>query len=91
MSKVLFENGQTTPTFYASSDEGDLVFVDWSIKPPATAADAEKAVAEHVRTQYESERNNRHIVALERSPFYDDLLLTVHDFNFCIWKTSLEE
>ena len=30
-------------------------------------------------------------MALERSPFYDDMLLTVHDFHFCLWKTSLED
>jgi dynein intermediate chain 3, axonemal len=27
---------------------------------------------------------------LERSPFFEDLLMTVHDFNFCIWKTNLD-
>ena len=26
---------------------------------------------------------------VERSPFYDDLILTVHDFCFAIWKVSL--
>lgn len=40
---------------------------------------------------YECERNYRPVVALERSPFFEDLILTVHDFHFCIWKTSLEE
>ena len=39
---------------------------------------------------YECERNYRPVVALEKSPFFDDLILTVHDFHFCIWKTSLE-
>ena len=29
------------------------------------------------------------MLALERSPFYDDLLLTVHDFHFAIWKISM--
>ena len=29
------------------------------------------------------------MLALERSPFYDDLLLTIHDFHFAIWKISL--
>lgn len=40
---------------------------------------------------YDSERNYRPTLALERSPFFDDLLLVVHDFNFCIWKTTLQE
>jgi hypothetical protein len=35
VSRVLLMPKQTTPTFWAASDEGDLVLVDWSIKPPA--------------------------------------------------------
>lgn len=45
--------------------------------------------AEYVQRIYESERNSRPVLALQRSPFYDDLLLTVHDFHFAIWKISL--
>lgn len=30
------------------------------------------------------------MLALERSPFFEDLFLTVHDFYFCIWKTSTD-
>jgi hypothetical protein len=50
-----------------------------------------------VKKTYESERNYRPVLALERSPFADksdffsDLILTVHDFYFCVWKVdSLE-
>jgi len=91
LSKVLLMPKQTTTTFWASSDEGDLVQVDWSIKPPAGAGNAEEAAkfAEYVRKIYECERSYRPVVALERSPFFEDLILTVHDFHFCIWKTSL--
>jgi hypothetical protein len=46
---------------------------------------------EYVKIHYESERTYRPILALERSPFFDDLILTVHDFYFCIWKTSLQD
>ena len=93
LSRVLLMPKQSTPTFWAASDEGDLVLVDWSIKPPAGAGNAEEAAkfAEYVRKTYESERNYRPVVALERSPFFPDLILTVHDFHFCIWKTSMEE
>jgi len=91
LSKVLLMPKQTTTTFWASSDEGDLVQVDWSIKPPAGAGNTEDAAkfAEYVRKIYECERSYRPVVALERSPFFEDLILTVHDFHFCIWKTSL--
>lgn len=33
LSRILLQAGQTAPTFWALSDEGDLVLIDWSIKP----------------------------------------------------------
>lgn len=33
LSRLLFEEGQTTPTFWGASDEGELCLVDWSIRP----------------------------------------------------------
>jgi len=91
---VLLQPKQTSSTFYAASDEGDLVLVDWSVKPPPGAGgNAEEAAkfAEYVKKIYDCERNYRPIVALERSPFFEDLILTVHDFHFCIWKTSMDD
>lgn len=87
LSRLLFEKTQSTPTFWATSDEGDLVFVDWSIRP-VKEAEGEVRLPEYVQAIYESERNSRPCLALERSPFYEDLILTVHDFYFAIWKTS---
>lgn len=63
--------------------------VDWNIKPQA--GDPDNKVPEYVRQTFDSERNHRPVLALERSPFFDDLILTVHDFHFAIWKTSLGE
>ena len=90
ISRILFDPEQTLPVFWAASDEGDLVFVDWSVKPVG-GADGENKLAEYVKTHYSSERNARPVLSLERSPFYPDLLLTVHDFHFSIWKTSLDD
>ena len=92
LSRVLFHAKQTTSTFWAASDEGDLLMIDWSVKPVAAPGgeEGQKVFAEYVKTTYDVERNYRPVVALERSPFYDDLFLTVHDFHFCIWKTSGE-
>lgn len=28
----------------------------------------------------------RPTVALDVSPFFEDILLTLHDFHFCVWK-----
>lgn len=83
---MLFNLKQDTPTFYAASDEGDLMMIDWTIKP----AGEDAKFAENVRMTRDSERSFRPALALERSPFYEDLVLTVHDFHFAIWKTSIE-
>jgi len=51
----------------------------------------DQRAAEYVQRFYESERNSRPVWALERSPFFPDLLMTVHDFHFAIWKVSLTD
>lgn len=89
LSRILFEADQTTPTFWGASDEGELVNVDWSIRPAPGNEGADQRQIEYLQRVYESERNSRPVLALERSPFYDDLLLTVHDFHFAIWKVSM--
>jgi hypothetical protein len=33
LSRVLFDPNQTTTTFWAGSFEGELMMIDWSIKP----------------------------------------------------------
>lgn len=92
MSKIIFEPNQTTTTFWAASDEGDLLEVDWAVRPANQAGgnDNDKAQGEFIQTIYDTEKNYREVLALERSPFFDDIILTVHDYNFCIWKTSLK-
>lgn len=87
LSRILFQADQTTTTFWAASDEGELALIDWSVRPMQVGEDVR--AAECVMRIYESERNSRPVLALERSPFYEDLLMTVHDFHFAIWKISL--
>ena len=77
LSRILLKKDQTTPTFWAVSDEGELVLIDWSVKPVGSGDDGPK-FAEYVKRTYDSEKENRPALALERSPFYEDLLLTVH-------------
>jgi len=89
LSRILFDPKQDTTTFWGASDEGELALIDWSVRP--TQNGEEQRAAEYVQRIYESERNSRPVLALERSPFYEDLLLTVHDFHFAIWKISLLE
>lgn len=90
LSRVLFHPKQNTTTFWAASDEGDLLMIDWSVKPVGNANEEGNKYAEYVKLTYDSDRNYRPVYALERSPFFEDLILTVHDFHFCIWKTSID-
>jgi len=80
--RLILDPKQNTTTFWAVSDEGFLCFIDWSIKPVGTGDDQAK-FAEHVRRSYETYgcmREDRPALALERSPFFPNLLLTVHNF-----------
>jgi len=87
LSRVLFQKSQETPTFFASSDEGDLFMIDWAVKPIGE----DQKNAEFIRMTKDCERNYRPVVALERSPFFEELIMTVHDFHFAIWKTQLDQ
>lgn len=89
LSKILFDPKTSDPHFWAGSDEGDLIFVDWSKRPTGKEEDQSKK-ADFMITR-ESQRNYRAVRALEQSPFFPDLILTVHDFNFCIWNIALEK
>ena len=66
--------------------------IDWAVRPPGDPkqrgpgqAKKEDVVIDYILQYYESERNYRPVLELARSPFYEDLLMTVHDFYFCIW------
>lgn len=80
LSKILFLRDKEETCFYAASDEGDLIHVDWS-KRPTGKEENETQKAEFMNSR-ESQRNYRPVLALEQSPFFDQLIMTVHDFNF---------
>jgi dynein intermediate chain 3, axonemal len=90
LCRVLVQKDQLVPTFWAASDEGDLCLLDWSVKPAVGGDDGNK-LTEYVKFTYESEREYRPALALERSPFFPNLILTVHNFHFAVWKTDMPE
>lgn len=89
-SKILFEEGQNTPTFWAASDEGELCNIDWTIRPEKGEGNDVRP-PEYIQIEYNSERNCRPVLALHRSKFFKNLLMTVHDFHFAIWDTNLKD
>mmetsp|Transcript_7928 Transcript_7928/g.15397 ORF Transcript_7928/g.15397 Transcript_7928/m.15397 type:complete len:653 (-) Transcript_7928:2089-4047(-) len=84
-SKLLLHADQEDALIWAASDTGEIMQVDW-----ATRA-MDETSAEHVKLVLNSEMSYRAVVELRRSPFYNDILMTVHDFNFCIWKEGCNE
>ena len=81
---LLFHNMQKESRFYCASDSGELMVVDW------VARTMEESKPEHVKSVLASESCFRTVVELKRSPFFDDILMTVHDFHFCIWKEKCD-
>ena len=64
--------------FYISTDEGQIYCVDMNAKN--TADNPTGNVVMHYNNRY-----FRPILYFERSPFFNDIFLTVHDFHFSLW------
>ena len=75
---------QKDSTFWATSDSGDLLFGDW------VARSHDDSRPDFVKKAYPSEFAFRPSVSMQVSPFYPDVILTVHDFHFNVWKDSCE-
>ena len=64
--------------FYISTDEGQIYCVDMTAKN--TADNPTGNVVMHYNHRY-----YRPVLYFERSPFFKDIFLTVHDFHFSLW------
>ena len=64
--------------FYISTDEGQVYYVDMNAKN--TADNPTGNVIMHYNNRY-----FRPVLYFERSPFFNDIFLTVHDFHFSLW------
>eukprot|EP00928_Gymnodinium_smaydae_P061953 TRINITY_DN45903_c0_g1_i1.p1 TRINITY_DN45903_c0_g1~~TRINITY_DN45903_c0_g1_i1.p1 ORF type:complete len:999 (+),score=275.06 TRINITY_DN45903_c0_g1_i1:261-3257(+) len=69
--------------FYAATEEGELVLGDWA------ARGEEDRKPEVVKKMLTSSKTFRPTLSLERSPFFPDILLTVTDWAFYLWKDGL--
>lgn len=84
-SQICFQKGQKNSIFAGSSDEGELFLIDFSVK-----TNEESTKSDMVTKIWQYERSYRPTVALDRSPFFEDIIMTVHDFHFSIWKTEID-
>eukprot|EP01016_Furgasonia_blochmanni_P025275 TRINITY_DN27197_c0_g1_i2.p3 TRINITY_DN27197_c0_g1~~TRINITY_DN27197_c0_g1_i2.p3 ORF type:complete len:280 (+),score=65.71 TRINITY_DN27197_c0_g1_i2:921-1760(+) len=84
-SHIMFHKESKISQFYGTSDEGDLFLVDWTTRPTD-----ENPKSDMVIKIWSSERNYRHCVSLDLSAFFDDIILVLFDFHFCIFKAGIE-
>ncbi len=66
--------------FWASSEEGELVYGDW------TARGEEDRKPEYCKKMLTVSKTFRPMLSLERSPAYPNMILGVTDWGFYIWK-----
>ena len=58
--------------------------MDWTVRPTD-----ENPKADMVQLFWQNERSYRPTVGLDVSQFFDDIILTLHDFHFCVWKHGI--
>lgn len=69
------------PLMYVGTDDGQVYTVDWR----------EKVTQDNTTNNIKKVFNPcyfRPVIAMEFSPFYEDIFMTVHDFYFCIWNKN---
>ncbi|CAD8180809.1 unnamed protein product [Paramecium pentaurelia] len=79
--QLQFRKNQKAPTLSGTSDEGEVFILDWGERQGE-----EGQKNQLVTTIWQQARSLRPPIALDVSPFFDDVILTLHDFNFCVWK-----
>lgn len=82
-AQIIFHNQQETTNLIAATEDGELAVVDWAAKP----------VDDKVKAPTVVKVNKGHyqpVVAMQRSPFFQDVYLTVGDWTFSIWRLDLD-
>jgi len=97
------ERSRTLTTFCATNEEGQLVYADWNLgksgrsgllsrDSTVSATDAE--VTNETNACMIQSVHSDHVrpaVGLYRSPFYDDIVLSLSDYTFNIWKDGVSK
>jgi len=77
---------QQSTKFYGTSDEGDMYIANWCAKPTD-----EQNKIEVIQKIWSGERSARPAIALDISPFFDDIILSIFDCHFTLWKVDCDE
>eukprot|EP00795_Rhopilema_esculentum_P004098 gene4098-20278_t len=70
--------------FYVATEDGELVYIDWKLSKDI---DTGKVVSP--RPDLVLDAHDGPITAIERSPFFKDVILTAGGWSFAIWKEKL--
>jgi hypothetical protein len=90
--------GDHRSQFMIATEEGDIIFSDLSARKNDTSTNAAAAAKEEAEDFDDTEiscvkwitsDHPRPSVHMEESPFFPQIVLTVSDWNFHIWKVSL--
>eukprot|EP00633_Aureoumbra_lagunensis_P004785 CAMPEP_0197317500 /NCGR_PEP_ID=MMETSP0891-20130614/47301_1 /TAXON_ID=44058 ORGANISM="Aureoumbra lagunensis, Strain CCMP1510" /NCGR_SAMPLE_ID=MMETSP0891 /ASSEMBLY_ACC=CAM_ASM_000534 /LENGTH=968 /DNA_ID=CAMNT_0042807517 /DNA_START=122 /DNA_END=3028 /DNA_ORIENTATION=+ len=76
-----------------SSEEGEIIVADWrGTNMISKSSDAAVNDEQHTETDapeyvcWTAPDHTRPPIALEKSPFFDDLVMSIGDYNFQLWK-----
>lgn len=85
--------GDSRSQFIIATEEGDIIFTDLSTRKDASAVNANKEEEEDEETEVSCVKwmamdHPRPSVHLQESPFFPQIVLSISDWNFHIWKVS---
>ena len=81
----VFTRHPEIPEMLCASDDGDVYTFDWTQR-----ATEDTPKIEFVTKIWNAERSYRPIVGIELSPFFDDIILSFHDYYFCLWRMDTD-
>lgn len=81
---LCFQKNTSKPEITGTSDDGEVFVVDWTVRPNEDVNRPDPVIDFHTYS-----KNYRGPVGLDRSVFFDDIILSLHDFCFCIWKEGV--
>lgn len=70
--------------FYVGSEDGEVVYVDWMPQK-----DQDTGKIQTPKPEYYHAIHDGPVVSLQRSPFFNDVILSVGGWTFTIWKEGV--
>merc|ERR1711871_1495848 len=80
LTKFSLGGKEAGSAFYAGTEEGELVFADW-----LSTKDDEGGDTSNERVAWIARDHFRPCLALERSPFFPEVILSLGDWSFNLW------